>query len=88
MVYELIDRVPNVIEILPTLGKNIVPSSWGGSRADIIVDRAKILPEMFSHPNEVVSSWAKARYDEVLRIAEQDRGREAIRDKVHNETFE
>ena len=86
--YEFIESIPNVAEILPILGKTIVPMSGSGSRADIIVERAKVLLEMFTHPNKEVSSWAKTRYDEVLRAAEQDREFEVDRDRARNETFE
>lgn len=88
LVYKLFEEAPNLSDILQAIGTDLEPMAWSGSRADIITQRAEILKELFTHKNDRIASWAKARYDSALQSAQRAREWEERHYKVRDETFE
>ena len=87
-VHKLFEKAPNLADILQAIDTDLEPKAWSGSRADIITERAEILKEFFTHENDMIASWAKARHGSALRAAQSAREWEEQHYKIRDEAFE
>lgn len=88
LVFKIIDLAPNASEILEVIKLSILPRSWSGSKAKIVLQRAEVLIKLFHHQNDVVVAWAKDKYTWALQLAEKFRRDEEDENRAQGETFE
>lgn len=86
--YLLFDKAPNLTIVLQHLSKSASPMSWSGSLAEILLERAEILRELFEHKNEEISSWAKEQHFALQKEAKNAYDDEERRNRFYNERFE
>lgn len=86
--YLLFDKAPNLTIILQYLSKSTIPTSWSGSLAEILLERAELLKELFRHENDEIRSWAKEQYSVLQKEAKDAHENEEKRNRVYNERFE
>ena len=80
----ILDRAPGLEEVLQELGHSLIPSSWSGSLANILEERAVLLQDLYEHDNAEVVSWARNQYAQL----QQDIEREKKNDINRNQSFE
>jgi hypothetical protein len=73
---------------LEELGRSLRPSSWSGSLAAILEERAVLLRDLYDHDNAEVASWAKSQYGRLQQGIACEREREEKYDRHRNESFE
>jgi hypothetical protein len=88
VVYAILERTSDLDVILEHLADAIWPSSWSGSRADILRDRAVLFEELYEHENAKIRAWAKAQYSDLQESIRTEREREERRNRERNERFE
>ena len=67
----------------------MIPTSWSGSRADIIEKRAVVLyQQLFSHKNTAISAWASRQLERTQKILQQEREFELNHRRTREEAFE
>jgi len=77
----IIDNAPDVIAVLSIFKRKFRPSSWSGSRADIMEKRLILFAQLKTHQNPLVVEWAcneEAIFEEEIsseRKWEQERSR-------------
>lgn len=73
IIYKIFDRAPDLEIVFKHLTRSIVPSSWSGSRADIMQRRTELLKDLFEHENTEIVSLARARYSELQKRIREER---------------
>jgi hypothetical protein len=88
VVHTIFERAPDLDAILEHLARAIWPTSWSGSLADILRDRAVLFEELYEHDNGKIRAWAKAQYSHLQESIRKEREREDQRHRERNERFE
>jgi hypothetical protein len=88
VVYAILERAPDLDDILDHLAHAIWPKSWSDSRADILLNRAVLFQELYEHENAKIRAWAKAQYSDLQESIRKEREREERRNRERNERFE
>jgi hypothetical protein len=76
----ILENVPNLGAVLSNLMASFVPSSWSGSRADIMQKRSDVLKKLFQHENEEIRALAKNKYAEFQETIKKERAWEEQRE--------
>ena len=88
VVYAIFERAPDLDPILEHLADAIMPRSWNGSRADILLSRAGLFQELYKHDNAKIRAWAKAQYSALQETIQKEREWEEQRARKRDERFE
>ncbi|MEI6827380.1 MAG: hypothetical protein WCK54_17435 [Desulfuromonadales bacterium] len=84
----IVDNSPDVIAVLNIIKRKFRPSSWSGSRADIMEKRLILFAQLKTHQNPLVVEWA---CDEEVIFEEEissERKWEQERSRSRDERFE
>lgn len=84
----LFEKAPNLEQVLKKIGENIRPSGWRGSLASILQRRLALFPQLFDHPNSLISTWAKQIHANLLENIPKIRNSEMARSCERDESFE
>jgi hypothetical protein len=84
----LFQKAPNLEQVLKEIGENIRPSGWSGSLASILQRRLALFPQLFDHPNSLISAWAKQIHGNLLENIPKIRSSEMAESRERDESFE
>lgn len=88
VVHSLLEKAPNVGEVLESIAGFLYPSSWSGSLADALQRRAVLLEKLFAHENTEIGAWARSQYRTLQEAIKGERECEESRNRDRNESFE
>jgi hypothetical protein len=88
LVYTIFERAPDLDPILEHLADAIMPRSWDGSRADILLSRGGLFQELYNYDNAKIRAWAKAQYLDLQESIRKEREWEEQRRRKRDEGFE
>lgn len=80
VVNSILETAPNLGTVFDNLMTSLKPSSWGGSRAEIMQKRSDVFKKLFEHENEEVRSLAKNKYAEFQEEIKKERAWEEQRE--------
>jgi hypothetical protein len=84
----IIDKAPNVIEVLDSFKTTFRPMCWSGSRADIMEKSLSFIIRLKKHENKEVSTWANGEEKLLINEIEWEREREENYNRTRDERFE
>jgi len=87
-VYSIFEKAPDLGIVLKHLADAIRPTSWSGSRADILQKRSVLFKSLYQHDNAEIRAWARGQYSALMETIEKDREWEDRHNRVRNESFE
>lgn len=87
-VYVIFEHAPNLNAVLELLGGAIIPTLWGGSRADILQDRLTSIQSLYEHANTEIGDWAKGMYTNLQSVIKKEREYEGRCEVDRDERFE
>ena len=88
LVYTIFDKAPVVEDVLEQLADKIPPTSWSGSRADILQSRTVLYQDLYGHDNREVAAWARSEHAKLQARVRQEREREDRENREQDERFE
>lgn len=80
LVESILETAPNLGAVLDNLTASFKPSSWSGSRAEIMQKRSDVLKKLFQHENEEIRALAKNKYAEFQETIKRERAWEEQRE--------
>ena len=81
---KLLSKAPQIEKVLPAFRFALFPSSWTGSRADMIEQRLPLLHILKQHDNTDVVKWAT---DILSRLPDELRAARKREEKLYNESY-
>lgn len=84
----IIDKAPNVIEVLDSFKTTFRPMCWSGSRADIMEKNLSLIIQLKKNENKEVSTWANGEEKLLINEIEWEREREENYNRTRDERFE
>lgn len=84
----IIALASNPAEVLEIFMERFEPTSWGGSRADIMASRIPLIQALAAHERPEVAQWSQNALPTFEANVERERRSEAARDKERDERFE
>ena len=87
-VYTIFDKVPVLEDVLKHLSDKFPPTSWSGSRADILQSRTVLYQDLYGHDNREVAAWARSEHAKLQERIRQEREREDQENREQDERFE
>ncbi|EJG0654566.1 alpha/beta hydrolase [Vibrio parahaemolyticus] len=84
----LINESPEPSTVLEAFGVSTIPTSWGGSRALIIEQRAEIFEELLTHENPDVVESAQIILSKLEKRVEREKLEEELESRRSEERFE
>ncbi len=79
---------PEPEAVLMAYSSRVTPSSWSGSRANKMQDRADAIARLVEHKKAEVSLAAKAVSEKLFRLIEDEKIREQKQEAEHEQRFE
>jgi hypothetical protein len=86
--WRLIHEAPDPIPVLAVFYEGIRPSSWSGSRADILASREPLLETLAADPDQRIADWAKKALPSFREETEYERRSEAKQERARGERFD
>ena len=83
-----LEAAPEPELVLHAYADRVTPSSWSGSRADVMQPRADAISELTQHDGEEIAQAAKSVSDRLAMEIEQERVRDRQRDEEREQRFE
>jgi hypothetical protein len=87
-VYSIFEKAPDLGVVLEHLADAIGPTSWSGSRADILQKRSVLFQSLYQHENAEIRAWARGQYSALQETVKREREWEERRNRERNESFE
>jgi hypothetical protein len=84
----IMNNAPDVISVLEAFQKTFRPSSWSGSRADIMQRGLTLISQLKLHPNPAISAWACCKEEAFAEEIKEEREREEQSNRWRDERFE
>ncbi|MBJ9989258.1 MULTISPECIES: hypothetical protein [Paenibacillus] len=84
----LLTKVPDPLPILNHLKSSLRPTSWSGSRAEMMYKRLGLITSFKKHEIQVVSEWAIVEERAFMEEIRSEKEWELNHDKESNERFE
>jgi len=84
----LLREAPDPHAIGAIYADRCVPTSWSGSRAEIIAGRLRLIDELGEDQNPLIAAWAKQVSAELTIVVDRERQREARESKSRDERFD
>jgi hypothetical protein len=88
IVYSIFEKAPDLNVVLNHLANSIWPTSWSGSRADVLQKRSVLFQSLYQHANVEISAWARSQYSVLQEAIKKERQWEEHNDRERNESFE
>lgn len=88
LTFSILERAPNIQEILLRLQGTIQPTSWGGSYADTLERRLTLFTTLFEHENSIVRDWAQSQHLQLQDTIIKQREHELKANQTRFERFE
>ncbi|TNJ40464.1 hypothetical protein [Phaeobacter sp. B1627] len=85
---EFLEAAPEPEPVLHAYSDRVTPSSWSGSRADVMQPRADAISELAQHEREEIAQAAKSVSDRLAMEIERERVRDRQRDEEREQRFE
>ncbi|WP_170329781.1 hypothetical protein [Ruegeria arenilitoris] len=85
---EFLEAAPEPGQVLHAYADRVTPSSWSGSRADVMQPRADAIAELTKHEREEIAQAAKSVSDRLAMEIERERVRDRQRDEEREQRFE
>lgn len=77
LAYSLFENAPDMQQVLNNIILTIEPTSWSGSRADILQSRLKLFKDLQQHQNAEIRAWADNQYLNLQEAIMKERDFEA-----------
>jgi hypothetical protein len=84
----IMDNAPDVVTVLNAFKRSLIPSSWSGSRADIMARGLTLILQLKTHQNPAISTWAGNEEKVFLEEIKQERQSEEQYNRTQDERFE
>ncbi len=84
----LLEASPDPNLVVDGIFENLLPSSWGGSRADIIAERAEAMKTFLENENERISVAAVRFLEKAKEAEDREREWEARHNEGEDPSFE
>ena len=88
IVYSIFEKAPDLGVVLNHLANSIWPTSWSGSRADILQKRSVLFQSLYQHDNAEIRAWARGQYSALQEAIKREREVEERDNRERNESFE
>jgi len=85
---EFLEAAPEPEPVLHAYADRVTPSSWSGSRADIMQPRANAIAKLTQHEREEIAQAAKSVSARLAMEIERERVRDSQRDEEREQRFE
>jgi hypothetical protein len=85
---EFLAVAPEPETVLYSYADRVTPSSWSGSRADVMQPRADAIAELKQHEREDIAKATKSVSDRLAMEIERERVRDRQRDEEREQRFE
>lgn len=83
-----LEASPEPGAILEIFAEHVTPSSWSGSRANVMQPRVEAIGKLVTHESADISNSAKAMYEKLTRWVENEKEREQREDSEREQRFE
>ncbi|HGH4748445.1 TPA: hypothetical protein ACJIXE_002311 [Serratia marcescens] len=83
-----LEASPEPGAILEIFAEHVTPSSWSGSRANVMQPRVEAIGKLVTHESTDISKSAKAVYEKLTRWVENEKEREQREDSEREQRFE
>ena len=84
----VLDRAPDRVAVLEQFVHRFRPTSWTGSLAAIIEERARLLTDLEEYPDPLVVEFIASEQNRLAQEIESERKWETKQDKARDECFE
>lgn len=88
IVYSIFEKAPDLGVVFEHLADAIRPTSWSGSRADILQKRSVLFLSLYQHEDEEIRAWAIGQYSTLQETIKGEREWEERHNRERNESFE
>jgi hypothetical protein len=88
LVLMIINRAPDLEQVLEEISQALRPSSWSGSLTDLLYNNLLLLQQLFRHENDRVVRWAKAECAKLQDELEEARRTEEQWRRERDQSFE
>ena len=85
---KLLEASPDPVAVLEAYAERVAPSSYSGSRANVMQPRADAIRELLDHESAEVAAAAKEVCEKLAKWIECERVREQREDEEHEQRFE
>ena len=85
---EFLEAAPEPEPVLHAYASRVTPSSWSGSRADVMQPRANAIAELIRHERAEIAKVARSVSDRLAMEIERERVRDKQRDEEREQRFE
>ncbi len=86
--YSIFEKAPDLGVVFEHLADAIRPTSWSGSRADILQKRSVLFLSLYQHEDEEIRAWAIGQYSTLQETIKGEREWEERHNRERNESFE
>ncbi|NJI22013.1 hypothetical protein HA451_02865 [Aeromonas veronii] len=84
----LLESSPDPAIVLEIFAERVIPSSWSGSRAELMQSRAKVIRKLVEHESADISIAAQTVSANLVQLIERQKEREQREDMEHEQRFE
>lgn len=83
-----LEASPEPRAVLEIFAENVAPSSWSGSRANVMQPRVEAIGQLVTHERADISKSARAVYEKLTNWVEKEKEREQREDSEREQRFE
>lgn len=83
-----LEASPDPGAILEIFAEHVAPSSWSGSRANVMQPRVEAIGQLVTHKSADISKSARAEYEKLTQWVENEKERELREDSEREQRFE
>ena len=83
-----LEASPEPRAVLEIFAEHVAPSSWSGSRANVMQPRVEAIGQLVTHERADISKSAKAVYKKLTNWVEKEKERERLEDEALEQRFE
>ncbi len=84
----LLESSPEPAIVLEIFAERVTPSSWSGSRVEVMQSRAKVIRKLVEHERADISTAAQTVSANLVQLIERQKERELREDMEHEQRFE
>lgn len=83
-----LEASPEPRAVLEIFAEHVAPSSWSGSRANVMQPRVEAIGQLVTHERADISKSARAVYEKLTNWVEKEKKRERLEDEALEQRFE
>ncbi|WP_345757930.1 hypothetical protein [Klebsiella aerogenes] len=83
-----LEASPEPRAVLEIFAEHVAPSSWSGSRANVMQPRVEAIGRLVTHERADISKSARAVYEKLTNWVEKEKERERLEDEALEQRFE